>query len=330
MLYSHSTAEELLLIDSFLHYCDGTPEADVLYWQQVLLEHPELLPEVDRARELYLTMQGYPHVSLKTAALQRLKDSLDAQEVSTPIRRLSYRWIAAASIVAVAVASFLVFNNKKEDKSIRYTTLAQTGLQDRSSLSLPDGTTVLLSTASQIKLSDDFNKGDRSVYLDGEAYFDVKSNASLPFTVITSKTATTVLGTAFKVRSYPTDHNAQIMLASGKVKVLAQSQTIELTPGEEAICEDGGGIKKANYQPENMQRWIQRKVEFVNADLDQISKTLQEQYGVKVKLEKRPTGKPVRFTGVFNDQQLNVVLDAISFTNDFTYRLDSNQVVIRF
>ncbi|MRG46640.1 DUF4974 domain-containing protein [Chitinophaga sp. SYP-B3965] len=329
MLHSHSTAEELLLIDSFLHYCDGTPEADVLYWELQLREHPELQREVARARELYLTMQGYPPISLKTAALQRLKDSLDAQEVTTPVRRLSYKWIAAASIVAVAVTSFLVFNNKK-DKSIHYTPLAQTGLQDRSSLTLPDGSTVILNTASSLQLSDDFNKGDRSVYLDGEAYFDVRSNASLPFTVITSKTATTVLGTAFKVRSYPTDHNAQVMLASGKVKVEAQSKSIELTPGEEAICEDGAGIKKANYQPDNMQRWIQRKVEFVNADLDQISKTLEEYYGVNVKLEKRPTGKAVRFTGVFNNQQLKVVLDAISFTNEFTYRLDSNEVVIRF
>jgi transmembrane sensor len=329
MLHSHSTAEELLLIDSFLHYCKGTPEEDVLYWEQMLREHPELLPEVERARELYLTMQGYPPISLKTAALQRLKDSLDAQEVTPTVRRLSYKWIAAASVVAIALASFLVFNNKKE-KSIHYTPLAETGLQDRTRLTLPDGSSVLLSTASRLQLSDNFNKGDRSVYLDGEAYFDVRSNASLPFTVITSKTATTVLGTAFKVRSYPTDQNAQIMLASGKVRVEAQSKTIELTPGEEAICEDGAGIKKANYQPENMQRWIQRKVEFVNADLDQISKTLEEYYGVKVKLEKRPTGKAVRFTGVFNNQQLNVVLDAISFTNEFSYRLEKNEVVIRF
>ena len=63
--------------------------------------------------------------------------------------------------------------------------------------------------------------------------------------------------------------------------------------------------------------------------MGQITAILKEYYGVNVRIEKSPAGK-VRFTGIFHDQQLNVILDAISFTNNFTYRLERNEVVIRF
>ncbi|MBO9153016.1 FecR domain-containing protein [Chitinophaga sp. MAH-28] len=330
MQYSHQTAEELLLDTSFIHYCKGAPAADVQYWQELLEKLPGQRPEADRARELFRLMQGYPPVSLKAAALERLKESLDAQEVTRSIaprvRRLPYRWIAAAGVAIIAASAFLLFEDT-EKHITHYNTLAQTGTQDRKTFSLPDGSQVLLGTASTLQLSDAFGKKDRNVYLDGEAFFAVKSNTNLPFTVVTRKAATTVLGTEFKVRCYGED--AQVMLSSGKVRVEADAAAMELQPGEEAVVENGAPLKKNVFKKEDMQNWISRKVEFANADMDQITAILKEYYGVNVRLEKRPAGK-VMFTGIFHDQQLNVVLDAISFTNNFTYRLDHNEVVIRF
>ena len=327
MHHTHQTAEELLLTESFIHYCKGAPAADVQYWEELLRNNPAQQPEADRARELFHVMQGYPPVSLKTAALERLKESLDAQEEThTPVRRLPYRWIAAAGVAIIAASAYLLMQ-QPEKHITHYNTLAQTGLQDRKTLILPDGSEVLLSTASTLQLSDAFGKGDRNVYLEGEAFFTVRSNTNLPFTVVTRKAATTVLGTAFKVRCYGED--AQVMLASGKVRVEADAATMELKPGEEAVVDNGAPLKRLTFRQEEMQRWIKRKVEFANADMGQITAILKEYYGVNVRIEKSPAGK-VRFTGIFHDQQLNVVLDAISFTNNFTYRLERNEVVIRF
>lgn len=328
MQYSHQTAEELLLDTSFIHYCKGAPVADVQYWEELLRNFPAQRPEADRARELFHLMQGYPPVSLKAAALERLKESIDAQEEAAParVRRLPYRWIAAAGVAIIAASAFLLFQDTGKH-IVHYNTLAQTDLQNRKTLRLPDGSQVLLSTASTIQLSDGFGKKDRNVYLEGEAFFTVESNTNLPFTVVTRKAATTVLGTAFKVRCYGED--ARVMLASGKVRVEADAKTIELKPGEEALVENGAPLRKEVFRQQEMQDWISRKVEFANADLDEITAILKEHYGVNVRLEKRPAGK-VLFTGIFHDQQLNVVLDAISFTNNFTYRLERNEVVIRF
>lgn len=318
MHHSQFTAAELLLDESFLQYCNNTPDADVQYWQQVSGQNPE----VEKALELYRMMQLRPSVSLKADALKRLEESLDRS--AAPVRRLPWKWAAAAAVLIMAISSYVIFSQAP----VHYTTFAQTGAQDRRQLTLPDGSTVILNSASTLQIGDHFNKGNRRIFLTGEAYFDVKPDATLPFIVETRKTATTVLGTAFKVRSYPTDEQEQVMLASGKVKVKAQDNTIELLPGEEAVY-TAGAIRKTNYQQDDLQHWLQRKVIFNKAGINQIVSTLEEYYGLKVKLENRPTSA-VMFTGVFNDQQLDVVLDAISFTNNFTYRLENNEVVLRF
>ena len=250
MHHTHQTAEELLLTESFIHYCKGAPAADVQYWEELLRNNPAQQPEADRARELFHVMQGYPPVSLKTAALERLKESLDAQEEThTPVRRLPYRWIAAAGVAIIAASAYLLMQ-QPEKHITHYNTLAQTGLQDRKTLTLPDGSEVLLSTASTLQLSDAFGKGDRNVYLEGEAFFTVRSNTNLPFTVVTRKAATTVLGTAFKVRCYGED--AQVMLASGKVRVEADAATMELKPGEEAVVDNGAPLKRLTFRQEEM------------------------------------------------------------------------------
>lgn len=320
MHHSQLTAAELLLDDSFLQYCKGTADANVTYWQQVQAQNPE----VEKALELYRMMQLNPSASLKANALHRLEDSLDAGAIT---RRMPWKWMAAAAAVLTGIASYLYFH--ESPKPVQFKLYAQTDMENRRHLTLPDGSTVVLSTASSLQLGNDFNKDNRHVRLKGEAYFDVKPNASLPFIVVTDQSATTVLGTAFKVRSYTADEKEEVMLASGKVKVQAHEQAVELQPGEEAIYSPKTGIQKKQYRKEELQLWLQRKVIFEKADLNQIIGTLEAYYGLKVRLENRPTGA-VLFTGVFNDQQPEALLDAISFTNNFTYRLANNEVVIRF
>lgn len=326
MHHSQFTAAELLLDESFLRYCNNAPDADVQYWQSVRTQNPE----VEKALELFRMMQLRPAETLKADARRRLEISLDTLErpqsmtTSATVRRLPWKWAAAAAILVLAVTSYVIFRTTP----VHYTTFAETGLQDRRELTLPDGTTVILNAASTLQLGDHFSKNNRQVFLTGEAYFDVKPDAALPFIVETRKTATTVLGTAFKVRSYPADEQELVTLASGKVKVKAQATTIALLPGEEAVYA-GGAIKKTTYRQTDLQHWLERKVIFDKAGINQIISTLEEFYGLKVKLENRPSGT-VMFTGVFNDQQLNVVLDAISFTNNFTYRLQDNEVLLRF
>src|SRR5262249_27359208 len=66
-------------------------------------------------------------------------------------------------------------------------------------IELADGSTVALAGASAIAVS--FTGGGRQVTLvEGEAFFNVKADATRPFEVVASSVRTTVVGTIFDVR----------------------------------------------------------------------------------------------------------------------------------
>ena len=64
-------------------------------------------------------------------------------------------------------------------------------------IKLPDSSTVVLQPHSTIRISANFNKGDRAISLKGEAFFDVIRDETRPFKVFTHDVISTVLGTSF-------------------------------------------------------------------------------------------------------------------------------------
>ncbi|MBC04879.1 FecR domain-containing protein [Thalassospira sp.] len=74
-----------------------------------------------------------------------------------------------------------------------------TGTAEMRVIDLPDGSVVHLGPESSVAI--DFDAGRHITLLNGEAFFDVKPDSNRPFVVAAKETRTTVLGTAFNVRS---------------------------------------------------------------------------------------------------------------------------------
>jgi hypothetical protein len=51
-------AEDFLLDDTFLRFCNGTDQFAIDFWSNWLLKHPEKRVEADQAKELYLFLNG--------------------------------------------------------------------------------------------------------------------------------------------------------------------------------------------------------------------------------------------------------------------------------
>lgn len=98
------------------------------------------------------------------------------------------------------------------------TTYATTNGQ-HGTITLTDGSTVMLNVASRLEVPADFAAGDRTVRLRGEALFTVSHHAGTPFTVVAGGTVTRVLGTSFVVRRYGTDTMTTVAVETGKVAV---------------------------------------------------------------------------------------------------------------
>lgn len=84
---------------------------------------------------------------------------------------------------------------------------------------LPDGTRVWLNAESKLSYPATFTDDSRNVYLEGESFFEVAKDKSRPFIVHTSGVNIRAIGTAFNVKSYPSEDFIQTTLVEGEVAV---------------------------------------------------------------------------------------------------------------
>jgi len=354
--YTTYKADNLLLDESFVDYCKGNNRVAVKFWDDFLTAHPQMLVEVDKAKKLYQLISVTVPIEEKNAALDKIKEEivsgrykLETRDDDVPVyqmttgRKMNWlRYVAAAAIIGILISSILWYSsNIRRPSSIadftkaNYKEVLHAGNNQRKEVQLPDGSVALLNYGSVLKIADNFNQSERWVYLEGEAFFSVKKDAKKPFVVITSQTATTALGTSFKVRNYAGENNGNVMLATGKVKVQSmlagvnKKEDLLLLPGEEAEWVKNEQPHKSGFDQQMLLNWRNTKVAFEKADLPRIIETLEFYYGVQVSLENKPR-MSIAFTGKFYEKSLKDVLEAIAFTNKFNYSQNGNIVSIRF
>jgi transmembrane sensor len=86
-------------------------------------------------------------------------------------------------------------------------------------VTLEDGSVVVLEPGSLFSYPEHFGTRNRTVYLTGEARFDIQRNHTKPFLVHAGDIVTEVLGTSFIVRSDNRLKTTEVSVLSGKVSV---------------------------------------------------------------------------------------------------------------
>jgi transmembrane sensor len=352
MDYESYQTDDFLTDESFIQYCYNEKEAAKAKWENIIAEKPELIKKISDARELCLLLGIRVSPAEKAIALERLKAAInESPEVEEPqsyniprIKAYFASWMAVAASLLIIAGAFGVYKYNtaatgaamySEATDGDYTLISNTDFNHRKQVILPDGSTVLLNSLSSLKIARNYNVNNRHVLLSGEAFFSVKKNKDKPFVVITSKTATTALGTSFKVQSYPNEGTATVMLSTGKVKVECTQPKLKvedviLIPGQQAVLAKGSkNFDQTDFYAQNLQNWIDRKLVFSNASLTEITAKLREMYGITIIPANKP-GAAIVFTGQFTDKNLTDVLDAIGFTNHFTYKQEGNSVKLIF
>ena len=152
--------------------------------------------------------------------------------------------IAACLLLVVSFSIYLYFpeffrSNVISDRGME----TQNNANTNQTLTLPDGSKVVLEKNSSIIVSEDFGKVNRTVLLKGKAFFKVVRNEKKPFLVRMGNLVTEVLGTSFKVGSDNQNKSIEVAVISGKVSVYASSKNgiskklngVVLTPNLKAI-----------------------------------------------------------------------------------------------
>ena len=236
---------------------------------------------------------------------QAWQEFITPQRASSSKRKNLYIGItsAAALIVLMLVLwplmrtdipkeSIQVFASLESPKEITYTEEGErmeisTPAGTTTSITLSDGTQVLLSANSRLEYAKHFSAGKREVTLTGEARFNVAKDAGRPFIVHTEQIQTQVLGTVFDVKAYP-QTQPDVTLYEGKVEVSLNGTAPRLMqPGEQAFLNKEGKLQLAKASEETG-KWAEGEFAFDNKELKSVMQEIGSWYNISVVFHSRP------------------------------------------
>lgn len=154
-----------------------------------------------------------------------------------------------------------------------------TGIAERKTVILNDGTKVILNANSSLTVGDYDHIRDVNLY--GEAFFDVKKDPARPFTVHGGGLHIKVLGTSFNVKAYPDIHNTSVSVRTGKVRVDNNEKNLRTLLPDENIVYDrkSSDFKLTNAEYPLESSWLSDHVKLDQANFEELSQNFKNFYG---------------------------------------------------
>lgn len=199
------------------------------------------------------------------------------------------------------------------------------------SLKLADGSTVWLNSESTLKFPVQFTSAYREVYLEGEAFFDIKKNEHSPFIVHTGDKKVTVLGTRFNVSAYPEDPSWQVTLVQGKVAIqIADHEEKILQPSEQySLNNNTGEIEIKTVETELYTSWLDGKFYFKGYRFEDIVRKLERWYDFQMHYQQEEI-RNMHFRGVINKHYpLEKTLKYLEETTNITFDIDGRTITVK-
>ncbi len=199
---------------------------------------------------------------------------------------------------------------------------------DRSEITLPDGSVVILNACSTLGYEYDRDSGFRVARLEGEAYFEIAPDKDHPFLVETDDVKVHCIGTEFNVSAYADDEYVDVALTDGKVTVASKYTSHDLQPGMKATYNKvTGQLRKSRVVPEHYNAWTHGQLRFNDEPLDNIARVISRTYGVKVVIETPGLGSR-RYTGTLARGSIDAALATLVSASDLSCRYLPNENIV--
>lgn len=218
-----------------------------------------------------------------------------------------------AAVIAIAMIGYFYVSNLD--------TTVKTQIAQKESFSLPDASEVTLNASSKITYNKKNWNENRSLDLDGEAYFKVEKGST--FSVNTSQGVVKVLGTQFNV--FSRDNSFQIKCFEGLVSVLYDDTLVKIPAGTILKVENNKLLKQyptAALAPS----WISHESTFENAPMKMVLDELQRQYSINLTSHNTIVDK--HFSGSFTHDDLQVALKSICDPLQLEFTINGEEVTI--
>jgi len=197
-----------------------------------------------------------------------------------------------------------------------------TSIAQRSTIELPDASTVDLNANSTLVFNEKHWRGNREVKLHGEAFFKVAKGQK--FDVITTDGIVSVLGTQFNVKQR--DAYFEVTCYEGLVAVTHNNKTIKLKPGHTFQIIDGKLLvdeKENTTQP----NWLRGESSFTSVPLKYVISEFENQYNQKIIINNVDTSR--LFTGSFTHKNLDLALQSITIPLNLNYSKSEKSILLK-
>ncbi len=375
--YSDYDAKDFLADEDFVTWAKEGKENKTLdlYWVEVMENNPAKADEITKARDLvrilscqkvYSDNEGKEKI---WRVIQTRTDESGFVQYLNLTKQLIVRYRSVAAVLFVTIlmagagwAGFSIRSEMiKSDENVFTTIYSPAG--QKTEVTLPDNSKVLLNSKTTLRYSSAFNVKNRDIYLNGEAFFDV-AKKSIPFEVKTAAINIKVLGTAFNVKCYDDEDVVEATLVRGSMKiekinsVTGSSEEILLKPNQKIlflrnvsasgkamdIGKESGTltireVEKiplqhvtqveliSSYDTEKSTGWKEGLLIVEGESLGDLSKKIERRYDVRFVFRDEKL-KRYKYSGTLREYSLEQVLNALKLTSPISYIVDKQIVYI--
>lgn len=274
--YLHYKALDLAQEPSFIQWVKGKESKNSEDWSNWLTQHPNMAGVVEEARRIVNSVvfkQEEIDSKIKDRLWNNINDqtNTNAQPKTSIIRLLAYG-------AAAAVAVFLVFTTVMSP----YDTTVETSYAKTEFVDLPDGSSVAINADSKLSYDAGSWDKDRTLTLEGEAYFEVEKGSQ--FKVKTEAGEVAVLGTSFNV--FAREDLLFVQCETGKVRVTNDEAETILIANETVKIEEGRHGAKSSLEAEGRRsQWQSGLFSYKNTTLGTVVNELERQFDVEIKID---------------------------------------------
>jgi transmembrane sensor len=311
------------------------------FWQSYLNLNPMDSDTIRNARQLVeelsennnyslLPLSEEEKAVLKENIFQRLHIASSREKILSVDRKRTYRWLAAAAVLGIiAVSAFVLIKPKEETRQSLLSETTSNG--EMKEIILPDSSIVILNAGSSLKYDSNFlNQRAREVFLEGNAFFNVKKDAGHKQFIVHAKSlAITVLGTQFNVNARSSA--TEVGLTSGKVKITGSgnSDSAFMLPGEKIRLDTVQQLLiRSTLDTQLYSAWTEHKWSFRQTTLEEITGLISEYYGVEVVYHNEKS-KRMKVTAVIPVNNLEMLTRILSKTLHIGINQINNRLIIQ-
>ena len=239
---------------------------------------------------------------------------------------LRYAAVFAFGFICMQLISYFIEDKEAYSK----VTKIETGLGERSKVSLPDGSIVWVNACSSICYDESFGKENRTIRMRGEAFFDVEKDPSKPFIVHTEPFTFRVTGTSFNVYAFDEEDEISFALIEGSVTAEKGTYMEKLRPGEVLVYDKTQAkISHRKLISSSYTAWRYGEMFFDKMTFEDLTRRLERNFNVKFKFENQKIKKE-SFGGSFRKyESLETIMKVISTSTPVKYRIEKDTVYIK-